>query len=176
MDGDDTRNGINVWLITAILLGLSARWGWDRGTRTGPRRTLDPEAPPGCRDEPAHRGPRDLRDLLDLLDLRDKRGMQVLTGGHHAATKIVSGTQHVSPPPNPPVGTAVTGLASCPANYVLLSGGGRVGAVGAVADRNVTLRDSVRTESNDLAGGWHHHRSTRGRYIQCMWRCTSSVA
>ncbi len=56
--------------------------------------------------------------------------------GTIAATKLVLGA-HASSPPNAPVGTAVTGFASCPASYVLLGSGARVAAF--VADPNVAL-------------------------------------
>jgi hypothetical protein len=49
--------------------------------------------------------------------------------------------------PDPAVGTVLVAQTTCPANTVLLSGGGQVSAPGPAADRNVELRGSFPLDS-----------------------------
>jgi hypothetical protein len=137
VESGGTRSGINVWLVTAIVLGLAALGVGIAALVTVPAATSGPRGPEGVPGRAGAQGP------AGPAGPAGQKGDPGAPGpaGTIAATKIVLGA-HASSPPNPPVGTAVTGLASCPAHYVLLSGGARVAAYGAVADRDVALRDS----------------------------------
>ena len=126
-----------MWLVTAIVLGMAALGVGITALVTVPSAISGPRGPAGAPGQVGAQGPPGPAGPAGQKGDAGTPG----PAGTIAATKVVLGA-HASSPPNPPIGTAVTGVASCPADYVLLSGGGRVAAFGAAADRNVILRDS----------------------------------
>jgi hypothetical protein len=121
-------------LAAALLLGLAALgvaiWALVSAPTVGP---TGPRGPAGAQGATGPQGPPGIQ------------GAQGKTGpigpaGTIKAAQVINGTSVISAP-NPTPGTVLAATLTCPANTIVLNGGGQVTAPGP-ADRNVELRGS----------------------------------
>lgn len=126
--------GLVALVVLALLFGLAGVGVGVAAIVRGPDKVVGPTGPQGAQ------GPRGLTGATGPQGPRGATG-PAGPAGTVKTTSIISPTADLSGP-NPGVGAVVVADTSCPANEILLGGGGRVSAPGIQADRNVEIRAS----------------------------------